>query len=148
MNIDTVLNNVFSPATKKSAKKTPSTFDSSKLELQKLQFQMHQHSVRNKKKYEPFFNFSENTAYDNSSMGQLVDSEIQRNLSSKGWKSLPMSFKWELICKYLDTDEVTSSMEKDDLLKLKQSLKKDVLCGKEINVKYDIQNIKITQITV
>jgi hypothetical protein len=81
-------------------------------------------------------------------MGDLVDKEIQRKLSNKGWKSLPMSFKWELICKYLESEEVKSNMCQNDISKLKASLKKDVLCGKEINVKYDVQQIKITQITV
>lgn len=147
MNIDTTLAEVFVPKTTPNVKLSPKV-DLAKIELQKLQFQMHQHSIRNKKKYQPFFNFSETTSFDNCNMGDLVDKEIQRKLSNKGWKSLPMSFKWELICKYLESDEVKSNMCLTDISKLKASLRKDVLCGKEINVKYDVQQIKITQITV
>lgn len=152
MNIDKVLGDLFRPqASQDKCLNQASTngrkIDPSQLELSKLQTQMHQFAVKERKKYTPFFNFSDNTTYDPECMDELINQEITRSqVRNKSWKTIPKSSKWELVCAYFEKDDVRSIYDTDTISKMKAQMKNDIIAGKCTNVKYDNVNAQITQI--
>jgi hypothetical protein len=108
---------------------------------------MHQYAVKEKKKYTPFFNFSDSTTFNQESMDNLINQEIARSQTRKSWKTLPKSSKWELVCAYFEKQEVKDVYDNDTINKMKQKMKQDIVLGKCVNVKYDNALAEITEIT-
>jgi hypothetical protein len=145
MNIDKVLSELFPP---QNVKVTPSSSlkDTSRIELTKLQTQMHQYATKEKKQYTPFFNFSDSTTYNVESMNTLIDQEIVRSQTKKSWKTMPKSRKWELVCAYFEKDGVKNQYDTQTIRKMKDELKKNIIAGKIDNIKYSAPQEEIVSI--
>ena len=110
-------------------------------ELKKLQQQMQQYAIKEKKPYATFFNFSENTTYDATAMDDLVNKEIaSMKKRKKGWKTLPKCVQLDLVNEYLATQE----MPKEEAEQIREAL----ISGRnELVITYDTKLQCVTSIT-
>ncbi len=144
MSIDVVMDQLF--AEPKAVHKGGTSVNPTN-ELKKLQQQMRQYAVDTRKTYKPVFNFSENET-DMTGLDTLLNIEIEKCRSKKGFKALPKSMKWDLVCKFLDTEEMKVHHTVAELDKLRAMLRKSISAGKDMGVQYDNESREITHIGI
>lgn len=145
MDIEKVLDELMKPAvnTKSSNGNKDVTF-----EMQKLQQQMRQHALKEKKPCTSYFNFSKDTSYNNDVMNDLADKEINVLKTKKGWKGLPKSIQWELLTQYFET-EAFKSYAKQEEKSIKADIKKALISNNgSLVVSYDAKLQTITSVTI
>jgi hypothetical protein len=126
MEIESILEGITKTPKDLKAPKAPRDKDSV-FELKKLQQQMQQYAIKEKKPYSTFFNFSENTTYDSTTMDDLVNKEIaSMKKRKKGWKTLPKCVQLDLVNEYLATQE-TPTQEAEQIRKALISGKIDLV---------------------
>ena len=85
--------------------------------------------------------------FDGNLMNGLIDKEIDKMQTSKGWKSLPKSVKWEKIQEYYEKDNVKDIMTLDEVKVQKDKLKKAILENKQFDVSYNTKDKCINHIS-
>lgn len=144
MNLEKALTDLLHPTTVEKVKDKDATF-----EMKKLQQQMRQHALKEKKPCSQYFNYSQNTTFDTASMNVLVDKEIDVIKTKKGWKGLPKSIQWDLITTYFDSEEFIASLPNDERDALKIQVRTALVGGnKALNISYDAKLQKVTKVSV
>lgn len=145
MNIEEVVQDLTRPVVT-----TPVSTKDPTIELKKIQTQMKQHALKEKKKCAPsLFNFSNDTTFDTHAMDDLVDKEVARMRSKKGWKGLPKSVQWELLNAHFDTDAFKAIMPPDDASTFRKNAKEALVSNNgRLAVNYDSKVQRILSVTI
>lgn len=143
MEIDNIMTNIFAHKPKVQSQ----TKDTSNFELNKLQFQMQEHNRKNKKKYNTkLFNYNNETSYDEETLNDSINIEIARSKTKSGWKLMPKTYKWDLVCKYLTKYSEENKLSDLDIADKKKIVKTMIMSGCDNNIKYCNQSKEIINI--
>lgn len=118
-------------------------------ELKKLQQQMRQYALKEKKPCTSYFNFSNDTIFNDKEMSDLAEKEITNLKTKKRWKGLPRSIQWDLMKLYFETEDFKISCVDKDLEHVISTIKHALLSNKkDLIVSYDHESQRVIKITI